>query len=90
MKTYTNRKENVAFYYYRDTSLGEIDLLIQRNGTLSLVECKAGVDIMKEDTGSIRRFAPKDDIIESRCVVCLTSIPYVTKDGIPVIPASSI
>ena len=90
MKTYTNRKENVAFYHYRDTSLGEIDLLIQRNGTLSLVECKAGVDITKEDTGSIRRFAPKDDIIESRCVVCLTSKPYVTKDGIPVIPASSI
>lgn len=90
MKTYDNRKENVAFYYYRDSANGEIDLLIQKGGSLSLIECKAGVDISPEDTGSMRRFAPKDDSVSSKCVVCLTPKPYVTKDGTPVIPASSI
>ena len=73
-----------------DASCGEIDLLIQKRGSLSLIECKAGADASKEDAGAMGRFAPKDDIIESECVVCLSPKPYMTKDGTPVIPASSI
>ena len=90
LKGYENRKENAAFYRYRDSAGGEIDLLIQKGGSLFLIECKAGVDISIGDTGAMRRFAPKDDSVCSRCVVCLTSKPYVLKNGIPVIPVSSI
>ena len=31
IKTYTNQKENAAFYYYRSSDGNEVDLLIQRN-----------------------------------------------------------
>lgn len=90
MKSYDNRKENAAFYYYRDSTGNEIDLLIQKGGMLTLVECKSGIDIPYEDTGPMRRFAPNDDKVASRCVVCLTPKPHVMKDGICVLPVTSI
>lgn len=90
LKSYENQRENAAFYYYRDSAGAEVDLLIQRNGSLNLLECKGGIEVGPSDVRSFGKLIGTRDAIGPSCVVCMTERPYPVKGDIYAIPATSI
>lgn len=90
MKTYSNNTEEAGFYYYRDSSKNEIDLLILRNATLSLVECKAGMTYGSTDVKAFSRLDKSDYAVGPSCLICLTEKAYPLRPGVYALPISSI
>ena len=50
IKSYANTSYNGRFYYYRDSSQNEIDMIVLSNSGLMMVECKSGVQYSLSDT----------------------------------------
>lgn len=90
IKTYTNEKENAAFYYYRSSDGNEVDLLIQRNGEINLIECKGGIETEASDVNAFGRLGETKDKIGPSCIVCMTETPYPVKRDVYAIPVTSI
>ena len=90
IKTYTNEKENAAFYYYRSSDGNEVDLLIQRNGKINLIECKGGIETEASDVNAFSRLGETKDMIGPSCIVCMTETPYPVKKDVYAIPVTSI
>jgi hypothetical protein len=51
-----NRRQNKDTYFWRDSNGQEIDLLIEENGSLLPIECRAGQTIAADWLGSIEKF----------------------------------
>jgi predicted AAA+ superfamily ATPase len=90
LKSYRNSGEDAAFYYYRDSQMNEIDLIILRNGILSLIECKSGVMFDASDVSSFSKLGKSEYKIGPSCIVCMTEKPYPVKSGVYVLPITSI
>ena len=85
-KSYRNNREDAGFYYYRDSQMNEIDLVILREGALSLIECKAGITYGPSDVKAFRRLENSDYKIGPSCIICMTEKPYPVKDGVYAFP----
>jgi predicted AAA+ superfamily ATPase len=90
LKSYRNNGEDAGFYYYRDSQMNEIDLMILRNGILSLIECKSGMMFDASDVGAFSRLGRSDYTIGPSCIICLTEKPYPVKEGVYALPVTSI
>ena len=90
MKSYSNNTEEAGFYYYRDSQKHEIDLLILRDGRLSLIECKAGMTYDSTDVKAFSRLEKSDYEVGPSCIICLTDRAYPLKPGVYALPISSI
>ena len=90
MKSYSNNTEEAGFYYYRDSQKHEIDLLILRDGRLSLIECKAGMTYDPTDVKAFSRLEKSDYEVGPSCIICLTDRAYPLKPGVYALPISSI
>jgi len=90
LKSYRNNREDAGFYYYRDSQMNEIDLIILKDGTLSLIECKAGITYGPSDVKAFRRLDNSDYKVGPSCIICLTEKPYPVKDGIYAFPITVI
>lgn len=90
MKTYDNNCEETGLYYYRDSAMHEVDLVMIRDGRMTLIECKAGATY---GTSSIKSFAwlgKSDFALGPSCIICLTERAYpITKD-VYALPVTSI
>ena len=82
--------EEAGFYYYRDSQKHEIDLLILRDGRLSLIECKAGMTYDSTDVKAFSRLEKSDYEVGPSCIICLTDRAYPLKPGVYALPISSI
>lgn len=90
IKSYRNNGEEAGFYFYRDSSNNEIDLVILRNGGLTLVECKAGMRFEARDAKSFDRLKGSVYRMEESCILCLCRDAYPVKEGVFALPVSSI
>ncbi|MFA5452077.1 MAG: ATP-binding protein [Candidatus Methanomethylophilaceae archaeon] len=90
MKSYRNNNESAGFYYYRDSQMNEIDLMILRKGMLSLIECKSGMTYDAKDVNSFSRLDRSDYKVGPSCIICPTEKPYPLKDGVYALPITSI
>lgn len=90
LKSYKNNRETAGFYYYRDSAMNEIDLMILRNGTLSLIECKSGMTFGASDVKAFARMDGSSYTIGPSCIICLTEKAYPVKDGVYALPITSI
>ena len=90
IKTYENTNTHAEFYYYRDNEQNEIDLIIQRNGTLTLLEVKSGMSFSKRDVKAFKKLRNSQYIINDSAIVCLTTSIYKIDDGAYVLPISAI
>lgn len=90
MKSYSNNSEKAGFSYYRDSNGNEVDLVILRDGVLTLVECKAGMTYDSGDVRSFSRLEGSDYAVGPSCILCLTEKAYPIKDGVYALPISSI
>jgi predicted AAA+ superfamily ATPase len=90
LKSYKNNKEDAGFYYYRDSKMNEIDLMILRNGMLSLIECKSGITYDATDIKAFGRLDRSDYKVGQSCIICLTEKPYPVKEGVYALPITAI
>ncbi|MCL2032460.1 MAG: ATP-binding protein [Methanomassiliicoccaceae archaeon] len=90
LKSYRNNKEDAGFHYYRDSQMNEIDFMILRNGTLSLIECKSGMTYGPSDVKAFSRLDKSDYNVGPSCIICLTEKPYPIKDGVYALPITVI
>ena len=90
-KSYINNGSPASLYYYRDSNMNEIDLIIELNGTLNLIECKSGITV---NSSSVRFFSIfgelKTHVINTSGVLCNSSTIYKIKDGVWAVPIASI
>lgn len=89
LKTYRNAKLDYPFYYYRD-SKGEIDLVLIRNGQVTLLECKSATQFGWNDIKMIMGGIPTQYPIVGRGMLCLTESLYPINDGLYALPVTSI
>ncbi len=90
LKTYRNAKLDPPFYYYRDSNDTEIDLVMVRNGEVSLIECKSGTQFGWDDIKAVVRGIPTQYPITGRAMLCLTEKVYPIKEGVYALPVTSI
>jgi len=90
MKSYSNNTEDAGFYYYRDKNGNEIDLVMLRDGKLTLIECKAGTRYDSTDVKAFGKLEHSNYEIGLSCLICLTEKAYPLKDGVYALPITSI
>ena len=77
IKSYNNSGKYARFYYYRDSSQSEIDLIVLSDGMLNLIECKAGIQYSASDIKSFSKLSGSAYPVFSSGIVCLTDKPYL-------------
>ena len=90
IKSYENNRENVGLFYYRDSGMNEIDLMILKEGTISLIECKSGITYDMSAVKAFGRLEKSDYEIGPSCLICLTEKTYPLKEGVFVLPITAI
>lgn len=86
LKSYSNSGETAAFFYYRDSSQQEIDLLILRNGALSAVEVKSGTSFTPKDVLAFKNLACSKWANGGRAIICSSPKPSKLIDGTLIVP----
>ena len=90
LKSYSNNTEDAGFYYYRDKNGNEIDLIMIRNGKLTLIECKAGMTYDSTDVKAFERLSHSNYEVGPSCLICLTEKAYPLKKDVYALPVTSI
>ena len=92
IKSYKNNHKdvNASFYYYRDFEKDEIDLIILSDGTLSLIECKAGEEYNKSDIKAFDKLKNTQYKLNKGVIICTTHAIYPIGKNCLVLPISSI
>ena len=90
LKTYRNAKLDSPFYYYRDSNDTEIDLVMIKDGQVSLIECKSATQFGWNDIKAIVKGIPTQYPITARGVLCLTEKIYPIREGVYALPVTSI
>lgn len=78
MKSYKNNNEDksTSFYYYRDNKMNEIDLIILRDGKLSLIELKSGEEYSLSNVKSFSQLEKTRFEINGKAIICTTKNIY--------------
>ncbi len=89
-KSYLNNGINPNFYYYRDSYMDEIDLIIIDDGKLYRIECKAGMRFNLSDVKAFKCLNNTKYIIGTSCIICNSDTVYLLDENIFVLPLSGI
>lgn len=92
IKSYKNNRydKEASFYYYRNSNQEEIDLIIVRDGKISLIECKSGEEFNSKDVSSFDNLSKTRLEMTNNAIICTTKNIYSIGKGIYVIPVTSI
>lgn len=92
IKSYKNNHKDIetSFYYYRTYDKDEIDLVILRDGKISLIECKSGETYNKTDANKFSKFVKTNFILDKKVIICTTHTLYSLGDDCFVLPISAI
>ena len=90
IKTYRNRKTDVPTYFYRENERDEIDLVMIKDGKMTLVECKSGTEFGRNDIKLLDKGIGSSYPVAGRFVICLARAPYPINDKIYALPVTSI
>lgn len=92
IKSYKNNRKDIetSFYYYRTYDKDEIDLVILRDGKISLIECKSGETYNKTDANKFSKFVKSKFTLDKKAVICTTHTLYSLGDDCFVLPISAI
>ncbi len=89
-KSFTNNGIEPDFYYYRDSNMNEIDLVILYDGKLHRIECKKGI---KFDLSAVKGFKQLDETkyeLGFKAIICNTDTVYKLDDDVYVLPIAGI
>lgn len=87
LKSYTNAGEAPDFFYYRDREDNEIDLIIQRNGTLYPVEFKKAATLKKDDVKAFAKLSSFGQPVGMGALISLFPEIQFLRDNVRTIPA---
>ncbi|MDR1690785.1 MAG: ATP-binding protein [Candidatus Methanoplasma sp.] len=90
LKSYKNNGEDAGFFYYRDSQMNKIDLIILRNGKISLIECKSGMKFDESDIKAFGRMDKSDYTVGPSCIICLTEKAYPITKNVYALPLTAI
>ena len=92
IKSYKNNRydKETSFYYYRNSNQEEIDLIIVRDGKISLIECKSGEEFGSKDVSSFDNLSKTKLEMTNNAIICTTKNIYSIEKGVYVIPFTSI
>lgn len=89
-KTYENSGDKTNFYYYRDYSQNEVDIVFIKKGMMHAIECKFGE---KHSLSEISGFKELEDTKYEKakaCLVCSSEEISALSEKVLVVPAKSI
>lgn len=92
IKSYKNNRydKETSFHYYRNSKQEEIDLIIVRDGKISLIECKSGEEFNSKDVSSFDNLSKTRLEMTNNAIICTTKNIYSIGKGVYVIPFTSI
>lgn len=89
-KTYENSGDKTNFYYYRDYSQNEVDIVFIKKGMMHAIECKFGE---KHSLSEVSGFKELEDTKYEKgkaCLVCSSEEISALSENVLVVPAKSI
>lgn len=89
-KSYLNNGKSPNFYYYRDTRMNEIDLIVINDGKLHRVECKTGINFNLTAVNSFKQVEKTKYKLSTSLIICNTDIMYPLAEDIYVVPLAGI
>lgn len=89
-KSYVNNGIEPNFYYYRDSNMNEIDLIILQDGKLNRVECKSGFNFNNSAVKSFKQLDKTQYALGAKVIISNTDTVYPLDDGVYVLPLSGI
>ncbi len=89
-KSYFNNGKNPNFYYYRDSKMNEIDLIILEEGLLHRVECKSGIAFNMSAVGGFKCVENTRYSLGTSGIICNTDVVYPLSEGIYAFPLAGI
>jgi len=89
-KTYENDGDKTNFYYYRDYSQNEVDIVFVKKGKLYAIECKFGEKFGLSDVSGFKELADTKYEKAKASVICSSENISALSDDILVIPVKAI
>ncbi len=89
-KSYVNNGIEPSFYYYRDSKMNEIDLVIIQDGKLHRLECKSGITYNNSAVKGFKQLDNTNYQIGAKAIICNTDTIYPLDDDVFVLPISGI
>lgn len=89
-KNYFNNVKEPNFYYYRDSNMNEIDLIVVNHGIIHKVGCKSGMTYNSSATKSFKVLSKTMYENGTDLLICLTKTLYKLENGVLVIPVTAI
>ena len=92
IKSYKNNRKDkeTSFYYYRNSKKEEIDLIIVRDGKITMIECKSGEEYNLSSVQSFKNLDKTKLVKTNNAIICTTKNIYPLCKGVYVLPISSI
>ncbi len=92
MKSYSNNRKDksCSFYYYRDSGQNEIDLIILKDGKLTLLECKSGEQYSSKDLKAAKVLKTTHYQVDAKAIICTCKSVYPIGDDCYLLPITSI
>lgn len=89
-KSYLNAGINQKLYYYRDSKQNEVDLVLIRNGELSLIEIKSGQSFHTSSTNAFQCFENTKLIKGKNALICNAATISILSNGTIIVPVKAI
>ena len=89
-KSYVNNEIEPSFYYYRDSKMNEIDLVIIQDGKLHRLEYKSGITYNNSAVKGFKQLDNTNYQIGAKAIICNTDTIYPLDDDVFVLPISGI
>lgn len=89
IKSYKNNLEDksTSFYYYRDSNMNEVDLIILRDGKLSLIEFKSGEEYSLSDVKGFDEIEKRSKFpVANKAIICTAKNVYSIGNNVAVLP----
>lgn len=89
-KSYINNGTEPHFYYYRDSNMNEIDLIVIHDGKLHRIECKTGINFNNSTVKGFKQLNKTQYQIGAKVIICNTDTVYPLDDDVYVLPLAGI
>jgi len=89
-KSFINNGEEPNFYYYRDSNMNEIDLVVIKDGKLHRIECKNGINFNNKAVKGFKQLDNTNYQIGSKAIICNTDTVYPLEEDLYVLPLAGI
>jgi len=92
VKFFASRGRNVPMWFWRTSRGDEVDLIIERNGLATAIECKTAEVVNADDVKGLNAFMNDygRESVKAGYVACRTSVSYPINKSISAIPGSRI